>query len=325
MRHNTLPPGNGRAEEVHKQHPRVSRSRPGVIDSRTPAAENVSRGWLGEPAPAPHARAELPAKRRTYRKTDGRAGGQIVVAHGYGLSVRVERRHLTVEDGFGRQRRTRRYHRTDRLRRLVIIGRSGYVTLDALRWLTDTGAAFVHVDTSGKLIAATVADGADLAGLRRAQALAQDGPAGVEVARHVLAEKVRGQAAVAAELGASENVLGALDGARTEIDGGRTLAALLDAERSAAKLYWEAWSVLAVRFPGTHAARLPKHWLTFGQRASLITGGRSWRPTRRTRSSTTSTRCLRPRRSSPAMRSVSTPGSASSTPTARVARRSRSS
>ena len=147
MQTNTLPPGGGRAEEVHKEHPRVSRSRPSAIDSRAPAAENVARGWLGEPAPAPRARAELLANRRPYRKTNARrAGAGIVVAHGYGLSVRVERRHLTVEDGFGRQRRTRRFHRTGRLRRLVLIGRSGYVTLDALRWLHDTGAAFVHVD-----------------------------------------------------------------------------------------------------------------------------------------------------------------------------------
>jgi hypothetical protein len=100
----------------------------------------------------------------------------LVVAHGYGLRIHVQRRHLIVEDGFGRQRRTRRYHRTQRLQRLVIIGRSGYVTLDALRFLHDTGAAFVHVDANGELIACSAAGGPDLAGLRRAQALAPDGP-----------------------------------------------------------------------------------------------------------------------------------------------------
>ena len=48
---------------------------------------------------------------------------------------------------------------------------------------------------------------------------------------------------------------------------------LLDAERAAAKLYWEAWTEVTVRFPRSDIAHLPEHWRTFGQRASLITGG----------------------------------------------------
>jgi hypothetical protein len=54
---------------------------------------------------------------------------------------------------------------------------------------------------------------------------------------------------------------------------GDTPGGLLAAEASAASCYWEAWSALSVRFPLRDAARLPAHWLTFGQRASLITGG----------------------------------------------------
>jgi CRISPR-associated endonuclease Cas1 len=273
MQTNTLPPGDGWTEEVHKEHPQANRSRPTAIDSHTPAVENVARGWLGEPPPTSQARAEALRHRRPHRKTDRRAGADVVVAHGYGLKVRVERRHLIVEDGFGRQRRTRRFHRTGKLRRLVLIGRSGYVTLDSLRWLQDTGAAFVHVDASGELIAASITSGVDLAGLRRAQALAQDSPAGLEVARHVLAEKIRGQRAVLDELPSLESARNALDSAGSEIEGGRSMRTLLTAERDAAKLYWEVWSALPARFPPRDAARLPEHWRTFGQRASLITGG----------------------------------------------------
>ena len=123
-------------------------------------------------------------------KSTSTAKRGVVIAHGYGLRIHVKRRHLIIEDGFGRQRRTRRFHRTDRLRRLVIIGRSGYVTLDALRFVHDTRAALVHVDTDGELIACSVQGGPDLAGLRRAQALAPGGPAGVEIARGVLTTKV---------------------------------------------------------------------------------------------------------------------------------------
>ena len=275
MQHNTLPPGNGRAEEVHKQHPQVSRSRPGTIDSQTPASANVARGWLGETAPASQVRAETLRNRRPHRKTDRRAGVGLAIAHGYGLKVRVENRHLTVEDGFGRQRRTRRFHRTNRLRRLVLIGRSGYVTLDALRWLHDSGAAFLHVDTSGELIACSVAPSVDLAGLRRAQALAPNLPAGLEVARRVLALKVEGQGAVLDELpgGTAAEARETVKWALSEIDAADDLEALLAAESQAAAAYWQAWSALPTRFPPREAARLPDHWRTFGQRASLITAG----------------------------------------------------
>ncbi|MGH2842708.1 MAG: CRISPR-associated endonuclease Cas1, partial [Solirubrobacteraceae bacterium] len=210
---------------------------------------------------------------RPYRKTDARrAGTGIVVAHGYGLKISVQHGHLVVEDGFGRQRRSRRYHRTDRLRRLVVIGRSGYVSLDALRWLKDTGAAFLHIDTDGQLIATSTRSGADLAGLRRVQALAPGTPAGLEVARHVLGEKVAGQRALLDELPDSADVRESLERAHTTITTTTTIGIVLAAEAQAATAYWHAWSALPVRFSARETAKLPGHWLTFNQRASLITG-----------------------------------------------------
>jgi CRISPR-associated endonuclease Cas1 len=157
----------------------------------------------------------------------------------------------------------------------VIIGRSGYVTLDALRWLHDTGAAFIHVDASGELIACSVAPGVDLAGLRRAQALAPDGPAGLEVARRMLALKVEGQRAVLDELpgGAAAETRERVEWALSQIEAAGDLEALLAAEAQAAAAYWQAWAALPLRFPPRETARLPEHWRTFGQRASLITGG----------------------------------------------------
>src|SRR5262249_47981951 len=155
-------------------------------------------------------------------------------------------------------RRTRRFHRTDRLRRLVLIGRDGYVTLDALRWLTDTGAAFLHVDASGELIAASVTPGADLAGLRRAQALAPDGPAGLEIARHVLNLKVEGQRALLDELPGKHNAVNPIEAVLDEIKTAAALDALLAAEAQAAAAYWEAWASLPVRFgPPGETRKLP--------------------------------------------------------------------
>src|SRR5947207_10175816 len=87
----------------------------------------------------------------------GRDG--VVVAAGFGLKIYVERGHLIVHDGVGRQRRTLHLSRAyGGLERLVVIGHSGFVTLEALRWIRDIGAAFCQLGRDGELIAVSSAD-----------------------------------------------------------------------------------------------------------------------------------------------------------------------
>jgi hypothetical protein len=47
---------------------------------------------------------------------------------------------------------------------------------------------------------------------------------------------------------------------------------LLAAEAQAANAYWDAWSELPIPFSARDASSLPEHWLSFGQRHSLLTG-----------------------------------------------------
>jgi hypothetical protein len=76
----------------------------------------------------------------------------MVIASGYGLKVYVAAGHLVVHQGIGRGRETLRFNRaTSRLRRLVVTGHTGYVTLEALRWIRDVGAAFLQIDEDGSL------------------------------------------------------------------------------------------------------------------------------------------------------------------------------
>jgi CRISPR-associated endonuclease Cas1 len=185
----------------------------------------------------------------------------------------VERRHLLVDDLYGNQRRLRRWHATSGLRRLVIIGRSGFISLDALSWLHATKAALVHLDPAGELIATSIAGGPDIAALRRAQALAATGPVGVQVARHVLRMKVDGQRSLLRELPGGAHAAGTVEAALDEIDSASDLPSLLLAESMAAAAYWQAWAKLALPFPRRDLDRIPGHWSTFGARSSLITGG----------------------------------------------------
>src|SRR6266508_2986699 len=97
----------------------------------------------------------------------------VLVADGYGVRVFVRHRHLVVEDGFVGHRRSATFSRaTSGIRRLVLLGSAGFVSLEALRWLADVGAAFVHLDQGGRILATSGTQGLDHPALRRAQALA---------------------------------------------------------------------------------------------------------------------------------------------------------
>ena len=97
----------------------------------------------------------------------------VCVADGHGIKIRVERSHLVVEDGIGRSRRERTFHKaTSGLKRVVIVGTTGYVSLEAVRWLADAKIPLVHIDPEGRLLTASHPMGSDRSALRRAQAWA---------------------------------------------------------------------------------------------------------------------------------------------------------
>src|SRR5260370_13562311 len=97
----------------------------------------------------------------------------VVTIFGYGIKVLVDRGHLLVEDGIGAERRQARFPRVGHgLKRLVVIGSDGMVSLAAIRWLADQKAAFVMLERDGSVLAATGPVGSSDARLRRAQALA---------------------------------------------------------------------------------------------------------------------------------------------------------
>jgi hypothetical protein len=121
------------------------------------------------------------------------ASGVVALA-GYGLSVRVERGELELRDGIGRNRRAGRLSRaTSGLARLVVLGHTGAITFDAIRWLHDVGAGYVQIDADGTVLAAFGPLGADKPALRRAQARALDGPVGLVTALDLVARKLQGQ------------------------------------------------------------------------------------------------------------------------------------
>ncbi len=204
----------------------------------------------------------------TARALDVGSSGVLVV-DGYGIRLRVQHGHLLVSDGIGRQRRELRIPRPAvGLRRLVLYGHTGSLTLEAIRWLTDLEVGLVHVDADGKLLIASAGLGLDDPRLRRAQALAFGQPAGMAVARWLLDAKLKGQRRVARQYGGDVSVI---DVALSGLGEAATVDQLMVVEAAAAKAYWETFAGTPLRFPRNQVGRLPEHWLTLGTRMSPMT------------------------------------------------------
>src|SRR5580704_3230647 len=115
----------------------------------------------------------------------------VVTLFGYNSSASVDRGHLVLNDGIGMQRRQGRLPRVRHgLKRLVVIGSSGMVTFEALRWLADQDAAFVMLDRDGSVLAISGPVGPSDARLRRGQSLAHHSGLAVRIASQLIYQKL---------------------------------------------------------------------------------------------------------------------------------------
>src|SRR6266480_1137623 len=118
----------------------------------------------------------------------------VFTLYGYGIRITMQAGHLQIEDGIGPERRALRLPRVNhRLKRLVCIGDDGFITLSALRWLSDVGASFAMLDRLGKVRVVTGPASPSEARLRRAQALALGNGNAVKIARELISVKLSGQ------------------------------------------------------------------------------------------------------------------------------------
>ena len=207
----------------------------------------------------------------TFQSLD--CAGGVCVVDGYGVQVRVRNRCLIVSDGIGRFRRERSFAKAlVSIKRLIIVGHEGAITLEALRWLTDAGISFLQIDRDGEVIAASANYGLNDPRLRRALALAATNTAGLEIARYVLRAKLAGQEGNLSRPIFPENARDELTAARIMAEKALSLAELLTAESSGAAAYWGAWRDIALRFGRRGEKTIPEYWRTFVQRGSPISG-----------------------------------------------------
>jgi len=198
----------------------------------------------------------------------------VLTLYGYGIRVTMQAGHLQIEDGIAEDRYKFRLPRVNhRLKRLVCIGDDGFITLSALRWLSEVGASFVMLDRLGKLRVVTGPVSPSEARLRRAQALALSNGTALHIARELIAAKLRGQETLIREKLHDSAVANSIAALRNRLADAGDLNAVRGIESRAAAEYWDAWREIPVLFPRKDVGRVPSHWLSFGTRHSPLTGG----------------------------------------------------
>jgi CRISPR-associated endonuclease Cas1 len=197
----------------------------------------------------------------------------VVTLFGYGIKVYVERGHLILEDGIGAARRRARLPRVGHgLRRLVVIGSDGFVSLAALRWLADQDAAFVMLERNGRVLATTGPVRSSDARLRRAQALALRSDTGLQIARELIDKKLAGQEQVARDNFNDNEVANRIARFRVAVAAAKTVETIRLLESQAAAEYWSMWSTVPITFARSDLRRTPEHWRVFGSRSSPLSG-----------------------------------------------------
>jgi CRISPR-associated protein Cas1 len=207
-----------------------------------------------------------------FRKSPINRSG-VFTLFGYGIKVRVQVGHLEIEDGIGPERRKFKLARVGHgLKRLVVIGSDGFISLAALRWLADQDVSFVMLHRDGSVLLTTGPVRPSDAKLRRAQALAHHSGAALRITRELISQKLSGQATVARNKLLHSATAETIAKYAAEINSANDIRSIRLIEAQAASAYWSAWRNLPINFPKNDARRLPQHWLSFGTRISPLSG-----------------------------------------------------
>src|SRR6266699_1019461 len=126
----------------------------------------------------------------------------VLVLHGFGIKVRMQNSHFLTEWGVGLERYQIRLSRVEghKLRRVILLGSDGYISLESLRFITDVGASFSMLDKRGKAIMVCSPVSPTDAKLRRQQSIALTNGVALRISKEIIRQKLEGQAALVREM-----------------------------------------------------------------------------------------------------------------------------
>ena len=196
----------------------------------------------------------------------------VVVLNGWGIRVQVNAGHLLLHDGIADERRTIRLPRVNHgLKRLVLIGSDGFITLEALRRISDVGAAFVMLDRRGKVLTVTGPVAPSDSKLRRAQSLSLTNGTALKISKELISQKLAGQELLVRDMLHDSATADGIARFKADLPCAEDFNRVRLIEALAAKIYWQAWSDVPIQWPRNDQRRVPEHWKRFGSRISPLT------------------------------------------------------
>ena len=198
----------------------------------------------------------------------------VLTLVGFGIRIAVDRGHLIVHDGIGTERYEYRMPRVGHgLKRVVVVGSDGLVTLSALKWLRDQDVTFTFLERNGRVLSVVGPSGSSDAKLRRAQAVAVSNGVGLEICRTLIDAKIQGQENVLREHLNCQPTADAIARFRNRLSSAESFDAIRNLEANAASSYFREWRDLPVSWPKADLPKIPNHWRFVGSRQSPLTGG----------------------------------------------------
>ena len=194
--------------------------------------------------------------------------GGVMVVGGFGIAIHVADGHLVITT---RDEGEIRLSRVSPLRRLVVVGTSGSVSLLALWWCREMGASVVVMEPSGRVLTTAGPDGRSDTRLRRGQAMAPWTAASLVLARDLNLRRFDGYLDVLRTLPDSNAVRSAIHDtqvAKSRLKAAHSVVEVRSLETDSATAYHNALSTTPMRW--RLSDNVPDHWRTLGVRRSRL-------------------------------------------------------
>src|SRR5439155_4459128 len=157
------------------------------------------------------------------------------------------------------------------LKRIIYLANDGFVTLDALQWLSDVGVSFVILDRRGKSLFTSGPTAPSDARLRRAQSLALGNGTALRISKELIRQKLEGQAALVRDMLHNEVAVDAIGIFKSDLVTAQSIESVRIIEAQAAKIYWQCWSDVPIRWSLKDKRKVGEHWKRFVSRISPLT------------------------------------------------------
>jgi len=215
-----------------------------------------------------------------------------MVLCGHGVSLKIQNGALLVRDGIshvdGERNQWRFYPgELDIPQRIILVECSGAMTMAALRWLGEQGVIVIDIDWQGRV--ASVIGGSGVAIDPEKYLWQAEARADAKMRLSFSADLVRRK--LEASIETLEAVFennptrqSAIDWAYKGIDQidrekVKSTRELLGVEGAAASKYFAAWEGIQMHWKSVKQYPVPKPWLSYSQRSSLLTGhkAKNWK------------------------------------------------